>query len=570
MAAAYRGLPPSVRRDLALAARRIRAFHARQRERSWSFRDASGARLGQRIEPLERVGVYVPGGRAAYPSTVLMTVIPARVAGVGEVIAVSPVGKDGDTPIVLAACHVAGVDRLYRIGGAQAVAALAYGTESVPRVDKIVGPGNLWVATAKRLVFGQVDIDSIAGPSEVLVVADGAADAELVAADLLAQAEHDPLAAAICVTPDRRLAARVAAALDRQLASLPRRAVAARALANFGAIVVVRSLAQALEIANHLAPEHLELAVRAPRRWLARVRHAGAVFLGQDAPEAFGDYLAGPNHVLPTGGTARFASPLGVYDFVKRTSIIEAGPRTMARLGPAVVRLARLAGADARRGTPRERGAEDQGDRHPARARPRRPRPLPGRDRHPVPEPHARAVHEARLLRPDAPRDGRPGGRLPPHGRGRRARPRAGPPRCARREGRHPPLRRGDRAARRGAGDDRGRPLGAALLRLRREDQAGEDRHLRRRAGQRLSPRDDQPGGHEPSRPHGLGPEPEPHRRGGLQVTGTRARSRDPARPPRRRCALDQGAPIARCARSPSSTTAWETCAASRRPSSAW
>jgi len=289
----------------------------------------------------------VPGGRAAYPSTVLMTVIPARVAGVGEVIAVSPVGKDGDAPIILAACHLAGVDSLFRIGGAQAVAALAYGTESVPRVDKIVGPGNLWVATAKRLVFGQVDIDSIAGPSEVLVVADGAADAELVAADLLAQAEHDPLAAAICVTPDRRLAARVAAALDRQLASLPRRAIAARALANFGAIVVVRSLAQALEIANHLAPEHLELAVRAPRRWLARVRHAGAVFLGQDAPEAFGDYLAGPNHVLPTGGTARFASPLGVYDFVKRTSIIEAGPRTMARLGPAVVRLARLEGLDA-------------------------------------------------------------------------------------------------------------------------------------------------------------------------------------------------------------------------------
>jgi len=257
MAAAYSSLPGRVRSDLELAARRIRVFHARQRERSWSFRDASGARLGQRIEPLARVGVYVPGGRAAYPSTVLMTVIPARVAGVGEVIAVSPVGKDGDTPIVLAACHVAGVDRLYRIGGAQAVAALAYGTESVPRVDKIVGPGNLWVATAKRLVFGQVDIDSIAGPSEVLVVADGAADAELVAADLLAQAEHDPLAAAICVTPDRRLAARVAAALDRQLASLPRRAVAARALAHFGAIVVVRSLAQALEIANHLAPEHL-------------------------------------------------------------------------------------------------------------------------------------------------------------------------------------------------------------------------------------------------------------------------------------------------------------------------
>ncbi len=385
MEAAYRSLPARVRRDLGLAAGRIRAFHLHQRERSWSFRDASGARLGQRIEPLERVGVYVPGGRAAYPSTVLMTVIPARVAGVREVIAVSPVGKDGDVSIVLAACHVAGVDILYRIGGAQAVAALAYGTGSVPRVDKIVGPGNVWVATAKRLVFGQVDIDAIAGPSEVLVVADGAADPELVAADMLAQAEHDPLAAAICVTPDHRLAARVAAALDRQLASLPRRAVAARSLANFGAIVVVRSLAEAVEIANRLAPEHLELAVRAPSRWLARVRHAGAIFLGQDTPEAFGDYLAGPNHVLPTGGTARFASPLGVYDFVKRTSIIEASPRTLARLGPAVVRLARLEGLDAHGRAVERRLAPGMGS-------PRGPAAGQGRGAKRSLAPHARAA----------------------------------------------------------------------------------------------------------------------------------------------------------------------------------
>ena len=347
LAAAFRGLPAVVRGDLLLAAGRIRRFHAHQRERSWSFRDRSGARLGQRIQPLERVGVYVPGGRAAYPSTVLMTVIPARVAGVGEVVAVSPVGPDGDTPIVLAACHVAGVDRLYRVGGAQAVAALAFGTASVPRVDKIVGPGNVWVATAKRLCFGQVDIDVIAGPSEVLIVADGSADAELVAADMLAQAEHDPMAAAVCVTSDRRLAPRVAAALERQLAALPRRAVAARSLARFGAIVVTRSLEEAVAIANRLAPEHLELAVREPRRWADRIRHAGAIFLGQEAPEAFGDYLAGPNHVLPTGGTARFASPLGVYDFVKRTSMIEAGPRTMAQLGRSIVRLARLEGLDA-------------------------------------------------------------------------------------------------------------------------------------------------------------------------------------------------------------------------------
>jgi histidinol dehydrogenase len=347
LAAAYRSLPAGVRRDLGLAATRIRRFHLRQRERSWSFRDRSGARLGQRIQPLDRVGVYVPGGRAAYPSTVLMTAVPARVAGVREVIAVSPVGPDGDTPIVLAACHVAGVDAVYRVGGAQAIAALAYGTATVPRVDKIVGPGNVWVATAKRLCFGQVDIDAIAGPSEVLIVADGGADAELIAADMLAQAEHDPLAAAVCVTSDGRLAARVASALDRQLAVLPRRAVAARSLARFGAIVVTRSLHEAVEIANLLAPEHLELAVRDPARWLPRVRHAGAIFLGQEAPEAFGDYLAGPNHVLPTGGTARFASPLGVYDFVKRTSVISAGPRTLARLGPAVVRLARLEGLEA-------------------------------------------------------------------------------------------------------------------------------------------------------------------------------------------------------------------------------
>ena len=347
LAAAHRAVSASVRRDLNLAARRIRDFHRHERERSWSFRDRSGARLGQRIQPLERVGVYVPGGRAAYPSTVLMTVIPARVAGVGEVIAASPVGADGDNPVVLAACHIAGVDALFRVGGAQAVAALAYGTERVPRVDKIVGPGNLYVATAKRLCFGQVDIDAIAGPSEVLIVADGSADAELVAADMLAQAEHDPLAAAVCVTPDRRLAARVAGALDRQLASLPRRSIAQRSLTNFGAILVTRSLAAAVDVANQLAPEHLELAVRDPGRWIARIRHAGAIFVGQDAPEAFGDYLAGPNHVLPTGGTARFASPLGVYDFVKRTSIIAATPRTIARLGPAVVRLARLEGLEA-------------------------------------------------------------------------------------------------------------------------------------------------------------------------------------------------------------------------------
>jgi histidinol dehydrogenase len=347
LAAAFRDLPASLRRDLVLAATRIRAFHARQRERSWTLHDASGARLGLRVQPLERVGLYVPGGRAAYPSTVLMTAIPARVAGVPELIAVSPAGSAGHAQVILAACHLAGIDALYRVGGAQAVAALAYGTQTIPRVDKIVGPGNVYVATAKRRVFGRVDIDSIAGPSEVVVLADATADAETVAADLLAQAEHDPLAAAVCITTSRPLAGRVAVALDRQLARLPRRAIAARSLARYGAIVVVGSREDALALANALAPEHLELAVADPRRWLAGVRHAGAVFFGAGAPEAFGDYLAGPNHVLPTGGTARFASPLGVWDFQKRTSVIEADRATLERLGPAVARLARAEGLEA-------------------------------------------------------------------------------------------------------------------------------------------------------------------------------------------------------------------------------
>lgn len=363
MAAAYKRVPAAVQRDLKLAARRIRAFHLRQRERSWSFRDATGARLGQRITPLSRVGLYVPGGRAAYPSTVLMTAIPARVAGVPEVVATSPVGPDGDNPIILAACHVAGVDALYRVGGAQAVAALAYGTRTIARVDKIVGPGNLFVATAKRLVFGQVGIDSIAGPSEVLIIADRYADAGFIAADMLAQAEHDPNAASVCLSPDARLAGRIVAALEEQLAALPRAQIATRSLQRFGAIVVTDSLADAIALANRIAPEHLELAVRNPRRLVAQIHNAGAIFIGHGAAEAFGDYLAGPNHVLPTAGTARFASPLGVQDFLKRTSLIEAGPRTLERLGPAVMRLARLEGLDAHGRAVERRLAAAKGDR---------------------------------------------------------------------------------------------------------------------------------------------------------------------------------------------------------------
>jgi len=347
MAQAERALAPGVRRALRLAARRIEAFHRRQRPASWRFRDASGAHLGQLVRPLDRAGVYIPGGTAAYPSSVLMNVVPAKVAGVGEVIGVTPAGRGGIAPSVLAAAHIAGVDRLFRIGGAQAVAALAYGTRTVPRVDKITGPGNAYVATAKRLVFGTVDIDMIAGPSEVLIVADGSARPDFIAADLLAQAEHDPLAAAILVTASGTLVAKVQAELTAQLARLPRRTIARRALRRQGTAFVTRSLREAMVLANRLAPEHLELAVRRPERLLDQVRHAGAVFLGEHAPEAFGDYLAGPNHILPTGGAARFSSPLGVYDFVKRSSVIGASAATLRRLGPSVMQLAELEGLDA-------------------------------------------------------------------------------------------------------------------------------------------------------------------------------------------------------------------------------
>jgi histidinol dehydrogenase len=276
-----------------------------------------------------------------------MNVIPARVAGVNEIVVVSPPRPGGYDPAILAAAHIAGVDAFYQVGGAQAVAALAYGTETIPAVDKIVGPGNVYVATAKRLVFGRVGIDLLAGPSEVLVVADASARAELVAADMLAQAEHDELAAAVCLTPDARLAEDVVSELRRQLGDLPRRRTAGRALETFGAVVVTRSLAEAVDIANAIAPEHLELAIRAPGRWVPRVRHAGAVFVGDQTPEALGDYLAGPNHVLPTGGTARFASPLGDYDFIKRTSVIVGNRGALRRLGPTVERLAALEGLDA-------------------------------------------------------------------------------------------------------------------------------------------------------------------------------------------------------------------------------
>jgi histidinol dehydrogenase len=311
------------------------------------MRDDHGSRLGQEVRPLDRVAVYVPGGRAAYPSTVLMTVVPARVAGVREIVLVSPPAADGSlNPAVLAAARVAGVTEAYRIGGAQAVAALAYGTETIRRVDKIVGPGNIYVALAKAQVFGDVGIDMVAGPSEVLVVADDTADADFVAADLLAQAEHDPMARAVLLTPSSALRDRVAASLDRQLAALPRRDIAGAALDAHGALVLTDGLEEAVELANGLAPEHLELQVADPEALLARVRHAGAVFLGRHTPEVVGDYVAGPNHVLPTGGTARFSSALSTEDFVTRLSVIEYSAAGLAEAGPHVAELSRVEGLD--------------------------------------------------------------------------------------------------------------------------------------------------------------------------------------------------------------------------------
>ncbi len=319
---------------LRLAAGRIERFHERQRQEGWEIADEEGVVLGQRVLPLSRVGIYAPGGLACYASTVLMTAIPARIAGVGEIILVSP-SRDGKlSPLIAAAAELGGVSRIFKIGGAQAVAALAYGTASVPQVDKIVGPGNAYVAAAKKLVFGRVAIDMIAGPSEVLIIADGTGEAAFAAADMLAQAEHDETASALLLTPDEAFARSVAAALENQLAELPRKGIASRSLAAFGAAVVTRDLPEAVALANRFAPEHLELMVQNPRELLPGIINAGAVFLGMYTPEALGDYTAGPNHVLPTGGTARFASPLGVYDFVKRTSILSfSGRRSNATGG---------------------------------------------------------------------------------------------------------------------------------------------------------------------------------------------------------------------------------------------
>ena len=344
---ARRSVAADVRAALEYAAERIERYHTMAMPKSWRMTDEHGSVLGQEVRPLDRVGVYVPGGRAAYPSTVLMTVIPARVAGVREIVLVTPAGAGGRVdPVVLAAAQIGGVTEGYRIGGAQAVAALAYGTSLIRRVDKIVGPGNVYVALAKARVFGEVGIDMVAGPSEVVVIADAVADADWIASDMLAQAEHDPMARALLITDTSELLPRVEKALERQLEVLPRRAIAEQSLQANGALIRVANLDDAVTLANLLAPEHLELLVAVPATLLPRVKHAGAVFMGGHTPEVVGDYVAGPNHVLPTAGTARFASPLSTDDFVKRSSIIEYSRGGLRAAAPHLKTLTRIEGLD--------------------------------------------------------------------------------------------------------------------------------------------------------------------------------------------------------------------------------
>ncbi|HMW54748.1 MAG TPA: histidinol dehydrogenase [Accumulibacter sp.] len=336
---ALAALPPTQRQALEAAAERVRSYHQRQPLQSWQYEDEGekthGTMLGQKVTPLDRVGLYVPGGKASYPSSVLMNAIPARVAGVRELIMVVPTPAGEHNPLVLAAAALAGVDRLFTIGGAQAIAALAYGTQTIPQVDKIVGPGNAYVAAAKRRVYGVVGIDMVAGPSEILVICDGQTNPAWVAMDLFSQAEHDELAQSILVCPDTAYIERVAAALDDLLPTMPRQRVIRAALENRGALIQVRDLDEACHIANRIAPEHLELSMADAETWVDKIRHAGAIFIGPYTSEALGDYCAGPNHVLPTSGSARFSSPLGVYDFQKRTSLIrvsQAGSQTLGRI----------------------------------------------------------------------------------------------------------------------------------------------------------------------------------------------------------------------------------------------
>ncbi len=338
LSAAFEAIPAAQREALQAATKRVRSYHEAQKKasgESWSYRDEDGTLLGQKVTPLDRVGIYVPGGKAAYPSSVLMNAIPAHVAGVAEIIMVVPTPKGEKNALVLAAAFVAGVTRAFTVGGAQAVAALAFGTATVPKVDKITGPGNAYVASAKKRVFGSVGIDMIAGPSEILVLADGTTPPDWVAMDLFSQAEHDELAQSILLCPDAAYIAQVQLAINRLLPTMPRRRIIAKSLSDRGALILTRSMEEACDISNRIAPEHLEVSSREPHRWEPRLKHAGAIFLGAYTSESLGDYCAGPNHVLPTSGTARFSSPLGVYDFQKRSSLIEvseAGAQTLGQI----------------------------------------------------------------------------------------------------------------------------------------------------------------------------------------------------------------------------------------------
>lgn len=340
-------LPAEVRAALATAAARIRTYHEHQLQSSWQYTEADGTVLGQQITALDRAGLYVPGGKAAYPSSVLMNAVAAKVAGVGELIMVTPTPDGVVNQTVLAAAALAGVDRVFRVGGAQAIGALAFGTVTVPPVDKIVGPGNAFVAAAKRFVFGQVGIDMVAGPSEILVIADGSTNCDWVAMDLFSQAEHDEIAQSILLCPDAAYIDRVAASMEKLLATMPRADIIRASLSNRGALIQVRDLDEACDIANRVAPEHLELSVTHPESLRSKIRHAGAIFMGQFSSESLGDYCAGPNHVLPTSRTARFSSPLGVYDFQKRSSIVHVSREGAQTLGRVAATLARAEGLEA-------------------------------------------------------------------------------------------------------------------------------------------------------------------------------------------------------------------------------
>ncbi|MEC9363302.1 MAG: histidinol dehydrogenase [Pseudomonadota bacterium] len=352
---AWDALDPALRDALEQAATRIRAYAEHQKLQGFEFTDGLGNRLGQQVTPLDRVGLYVPGGKAAYPSSVLMNAIPARVAGVDEIVMVVPAPGGELNPVVLAAAHLAGVDRVFTLGGAQAVAALAYGTQTIPSVDKIVGPGNAFVAAAKRAVFGKVGIDSIAGPSEIVVISDGASDPRWIAMDLFSQAEHGEDSESILISTDAAFLDRVAAAMDERVATLPRAGIVEVSIRERGALILVRDLDEACAVSNRIAPEHLELAVDAPRALLPKIRHAGAIFIGRHTPEAFGDYCAGPNHVLPTSRAARFSNPLGVYEFQKRSSLIECTPEGARPLAAIAGRIADAEGLQAHAQSARDR-----------------------------------------------------------------------------------------------------------------------------------------------------------------------------------------------------------------------